>query len=71
MPVSYEEVADRIGVSRTNEVSSAATMLESFDVVEKEQTSSGVMVDLNVDGLYEIREKAEARRRTGELMNSI
>lgn len=70
-PVTYEEVADRLGLKRTNEISSAATLLESYAVVEKENTSEGMRVDLNVEGLQEVREKAAARRRTDDLMESL
>jgi biotin operon repressor len=70
-PVSYEEVADRLGASRTNEVSSAATTLESFNVVEKEKRNGETLVDLNVDGLQEIREAAKRRRQTESLMDGL
>jgi prefoldin subunit 5 len=70
-PVSYEEVKERLGVSRTNEISSAATTLAEFGVVEKEKRDGGTFVDLNIGGLQEIREKAEARRRTTALMDDL
>lgn len=69
--VTYEDVADRLGVSRTNEVSSAATTLESYKIVEKENRTDGMHVDLNVDGLTEIREAARRRRETADLMEGI
>lgn len=69
--VSYEEVADRLGASRTNEVSSAATTLESFNVIEKEKRDEGTFVDLNVDGLQEIREAAARRRQTESIMDGL
>jgi len=70
-PVSYEEIADRLGVSRNNEVSSAATTLESFKIVEKDKRGDQTVVDLNVDGLQEIRESADRRRRTSEIMEEL
>jgi predicted nuclease with TOPRIM domain len=70
-PVTYDDVADRLGLSRTNEISSAATHLSSYGIVEKENSAEGMMVDLNVDGLNEVREKAAARRRAGEVMEQL
>jgi len=70
-PVPYEEIADRLGASRTNEVSSAATTLESLKVVTKEKRDGQTYVDLNVDGLNEVREAAARRRKTEELMDSL
>jgi len=70
-PASYEEIAERLGVSRTNEVSSASTTLESYKVVEKEKRDGQTVVDLNVDGLQEIREAAERRRKTSQLMEEL
>lgn len=70
-PVSYEGVAERLGASRTNEVSSAATTLESYKIVEKEKRSDGTYVDLNVEGLNEIREAAARRRETEEFMQTL
>lgn len=69
--MAYEDVADRLGVSRTNEVSSAATTLEGYKIVEKEKHDDGTYVDLNVDGLNEIREAAARRRKTSELMETL
>jgi uncharacterized coiled-coil DUF342 family protein len=70
-PVSYEEIANRLGASRTNEVSSAASTLEEYKVIEKERIDDQMHVDLNVDGLNEVRETAERRRRTEDLMEEI
>lgn len=70
-PVSYEQVMENLGVSRTNEVSSASTTLEEFGVVSKEKRDDGTYVDLNIDGINEIRERAASRRRTEELMEGL
>jgi len=69
-PVSYEEIGERIN-SRTNEIGSAATLLEDMKVVEKEKRDGQMHVDLNVDGLNEVREAAARRRKTEELMDSL
>jgi len=60
-----------LGASRTNEVSSAATTLESYRIVEKQKRDDGTYIDLNVDGLNEIREAAARRRETEDLMQSL
>jgi regulator of replication initiation timing len=69
--VGYEQIAKRLGLKRTNEISSAATLLESYGVVEKEKRSGEMHVDLNVDGLNEIREAAARRRKTEQLMEEL
>jgi len=69
--VGYEQIAERLGLKRTNEISSAATLLESYGVVEKEKRNGEMHVDLNVDGLNEIREAAARRRKTEELMETL
>jgi len=69
--VGYEQIAERLGLKRTNEISSAATLLESYGVVEKEKRSGEMHVDLNVDGLNEIREAAARRRKTEQLMEEL
>lgn len=70
-PVSYERVKENLGVSRTNEISSAATTLEEFGVSTKEERDDVTYVDLNLDGINEIRERAASRRRTEEIMEDL
>jgi predicted nucleic acid-binding Zn-ribbon protein len=70
-PVTYDTVADRLGIQDSSNVSKAASVLESYGLVEKENTADGMRVDLNVEGLNEVRRKAEARRRTDELMEDL
>jgi len=53
------------------EISSAATLLESYKIVEKEKREGEMHVDLNVDGLNEVRERAARRRKTEELMEAL
>ena len=69
--VGYEQIAERLGLKRTNEISSAATLLKSYGVVEKEKQNGEMHVDLNVDGLNEIREAAARRRKTEQLMEEL
>jgi len=69
--VPYSAIANRLGLSRTNEISSAATLLESYKIVEKDKREGEMHVDLNVDGLNEVRERAARRRKTEELMGTL
>lgn len=50
-PVSYDTVAERVGVSDTSNISKAASELERRKIVEKESRDDGIYVDLNVDGI--------------------
>lgn len=69
--MSYKEVADRFGIQDSSNVAKAASVLESYGVVEKENTANGMLVDLNVNGLNEVRQRAEVRRRTDSLMEEL
>lgn len=69
--VGYEQIAERLGLKRTNEISSAATLLESYGVVEKEKRNGEMHVDLNIDGLNGLREAAARRRKTEQLMEEL
>lgn len=70
-PVSYEDVAERLGLAQTNHVSSAATMLETLGVVEKVEVDGGSGVDLHVDGIETIIARQQKRERTEEVMEKI
>jgi prefoldin subunit 5 len=69
--VSYDDVAQRLDLSTTGEVSKAASVLEARKIVEKEQRDDGMHIDLNVDGLNDVREAAARREKTEELMEEL
>lgn len=70
-PVPYEVIAERLGVSTTTDVSKAASELERRKVVTKDHQDDGMYVDLNIDGMNEIREAAAEREKTEELMEGL
>jgi Mn-dependent DtxR family transcriptional regulator len=70
-PVSYDEIADRLGVSTTSDISKAATTLETMKIVEKDRHDDGMVVDLNTDGIQAVRKAAARRDRTQELMEGL
>jgi len=70
-PVAYEEVAERLDLSTTGEVSKAASVLEARKLIEKDSRDDGMYVDLNTDGLNEVREAAARQRKTEELMEEL
>jgi predicted nucleic acid-binding Zn-ribbon protein len=70
-PVAYDDIADRLGVSTTSDVSKAASTLETMMIVEKDRRDDGMVVDLNTDGIQEVREAAARRGRTQELMGGL
>jgi len=66
--VSYDGIATRLDLATTGEVSKAASVLEARQIIEKEKRDGELHVDLNVDGLNEVREAAARREKTTELM---
>jgi DNA-binding MarR family transcriptional regulator len=69
--VSYEAIAERLGVSTTSDVSKAASELERRKIITKDRHDDGMYVDLNVDGVQEVRRAAAEREKTEELMESL
>jgi len=70
-PVLYDDIAQRLDLSTNGEVSRAASALEARQVIEKDQRDDGMYVDLNTDGLNEVREAAARREKTEELMDEL
>ncbi|WP_324757121.1 hypothetical protein [Haloarcula montana] len=69
--VSYDAVAERLGVSTTSDVSKAASELERRKVIQKDKRDGGMHVDLNVEGLNEVRQAAAKREKTEQLMDEL
>lgn len=72
--VTYDDIADRLGLSQTNHVSSAATTLEEFGVVVKrdaDNRGAKTAVDLNVGGIEKIVARKTKRERTENIMEKI
>jgi hypothetical protein len=69
--VSYEVVAERLGVSTTSDVSKADSELERRKIITKDRHDDGMSVDLNVDGIQEVRRAAVEREKSEELMESL
>jgi len=70
-PVTYDTIAERLGVSTTSDVSKAASELERRKIVTKERGEEGMEVDLNVDGIEAVRRAAAERERTEALMEDL
>lgn len=72
-PVTYKEVAERLGIKDTVDISKAATRLETKGVVKKTRVdgSRAYEVDLNLGGIEEIIRKREKQKRTEDLMERI
>ncbi|MFW6382888.1 MAG: hypothetical protein ACOCZD_02490 [Haloferacaceae archaeon] len=70
-PVPYDDIAQRLDLSSTTHVSKAASVLEARQVIEKENRADGMYVDLNTDGLNEVREAAARRDKTEQLMEEL
>lgn len=66
-PITYEEIAERKGVSGTGNISSAATTLEAYGIVTKQKSGGSTAVDLNIDGIEEMARMQEKRQRTKEI----
>lgn len=70
-PVTYDDIAGRLNVSTTDDVSKAATTLEAKKVIVKHTDKSPYEVDLNIGGIEEIMAAREKQRRTEELMEEF
>ncbi len=70
-PVTYDEIADELGISSTGHVASAVNALYEQDIVTKSKDGRVTQVDLNIDELEEIRAAAQRRATSQELMSSI
>jgi len=69
--VSYDTIAERLGVSTTSDVSKASSELERRKIVTKDRGDNGMTVDLNTEGIEEVRKAAAEREKTEQLMNEL
>jgi hypothetical protein len=70
-PVAHGTILTRLGTATTADISTAATTLESMQVIDKAHTDEGLMVDLNRDGIREVREATVGRERTREVAEEL
>jgi len=69
--VDYDTIAERLGVSTTSDVSKAASELERRKLVTKDRRDGEMHVDLNTDGMNEVRQAAAEREKAEQLMNDL
>ena len=69
--VTYDDIAERLGLAQNNHVSSAATTLETLGVVEKVDVDGKTGVDLNLDGIEDIIRRQKKRERTEDVMEKL
>lgn len=70
-PVTYDEIANELGISSTGHVASAVNALYDRDIVTKSKDGRVTEVDLNIEDLNEIRAASQRRKASQELMSSI
>lgn len=70
-PVKHSAILTRLDISTTEEVSTAATTLESMHIIEKEHTDEGLMVNLSRNGIRTVRAATIQRDRTRELAEEL
>ncbi len=70
-PVTYEEIADELGINSTGHVASAVNALYDRNIVTKSKDGRVNKVDLNIEDISEIRATAKRRATSRELMGSI
>lgn len=70
-PVDYETITERLGVSTTTDVSKTASELEHWKILSKDRRDDGMWVDLNTDGIEEIRQAVAEGERTEELVEEF
>ena len=69
-PVTYETVADMLGVKTTSDVSKAASTLEALGVLERVQQSPA-KVDFDLEGVAGIKEKQRRREQAEAVMEDL
>ncbi len=67
-PVTYEDIADHLGISTTSHVASAVNALAEEDVVEKETRGGRAFVDLAIEDIGKIRGRARRREEAEKLV---
>jgi phage shock protein A len=70
-PVGYGDIADRLGVATTSDISKAATTLAKKNVVSKNTNSTPYEVDLNIGGIEAIVAARKKQQRTANIMEEI
>jgi len=66
-PVTYDDVADVLGINTKSHVGQAVNALAKYNVVAKSRRGRKTVVDLNVDNLDSIRGAARRKQVVGEL----
>ena len=69
-PTDYETIAEYLGVSTTTDVSKAAAALEARGVIRKVEQSPAV-VDFDLEGAAEIKERMQRRERAEAVMEEL
>jgi DNA-binding transcriptional regulator GbsR (MarR family) len=70
-PVTYDQIAEELGISSTGHVASAVTALHDRDIVTKSKRGRVTKVDLNTDSISEIRDRVRRRQQSEELMSDF
>jgi DNA repair exonuclease SbcCD ATPase subunit len=70
-PVSYREIADHLDITTTSHVASAVNALQAEDVVQKRTQAGRTKVDLAIDDLDAIRQRARRRSEAEDLLGEI
>lgn len=68
-PVTYDQVANKLGISNKSHISTAANALQRQGVVRL--SGSPRNVRLHLEGLAEMHQQAARRQRTSELMSNL
>lgn len=67
-PVSYTDIADHLEISTTSHVGTAVNALADQDVIRKSRQNGRTQVDLAIDNINEIRQRACRRDEAAELL---
>lgn len=70
-PVTYQSIADELGISSTGHVASGVNALHDRNVVTKERDGRVTKVDLNTEDIDEIRASERRREQSEKVLNSI
>ncbi|WP_152417873.1 ATP-binding protein [Haloferax mucosum] len=70
-PVTYDEIADHLGINTNSHVATAVNALAKRDVVKKSKRGGKTTVDLKVEAINDIRETAKRRTQASELLTDF
>ena len=68
---SYEEIRKSLGLSSTGDIGKACSTLEKYEIIKKTKDNGILKVDFNIEGVNEIVELSNQRKKSEKLINEL